>query len=249
MNRPIEPGSTPAALEAGVPERFAIEHRGVSVPAALWTPAGRPAAIVQACHGGSGHKESRAILAIAARLLPLGIAVLAIDGPVQGERRGDGNLDPAVARQSFREAWRAGVGRTSMAEEMTAALDHVLSVRQWSGLPIGYVGVSMGTAYGIPYLAADRRVKAAAIGLWSTTYAASEHLAAFAGKMDCAVWFTQQWNDEFFDRAGTAALFDAIGSPDKRLVVYPGPHVELEGERLADAIHFISGRLLADTQQ
>jgi len=249
VSRSIESGEAPATPEPGVPERFVVEHRGVPVPAALWTPEGRPAAIVQACHGGSGHKESRAILAIAARLLPLGIAVLAIDGPVQGRRRADGNLDPAVARQSFREAWRAGVGRTSMAEEMSAALDQVLATRQWSDLPVGYVGVSMGTAYGIPYLAADRRVKAAVIGLWSTTYAASEHLAGFARKMDCAVWFTQQWNDEFFDREGTAALFDAIGSPDKRLVAYPGPHVELEGERLTDAIHFIRGRLLEESRR
>jgi len=77
-----------------------------------------------------------------------------------------------------------------------------------------------------------------------TSIAASEHLAEFASRVTCDVWFTQQWNDEFFDRQGTLDLFDAIGSEDKRLVVYPGPHRELDGERLADAVGFVAGRLV-----
>jgi len=125
-----------------------------------------------------------------------------------------------------------------------AALDHVRATRRWPDLPVGYIGVSMGTAYGIPYLASDRRVQAAAIGLWSTNYAASGHLSGFAAQIRCPVWFTQQWDDEFFDREGTAQLFDALGTRDKRLVAYPGPHRALEGERLDDAVDFLAGRLL-----
>src|SRR5262249_7256608 len=110
-------------------------------------------------------------------------------------------------------------------------------------LPIAYIGVSMGTAYGLPLLAHEPRIQAAAIGLWSTTYPASEHLAEYARRVRCPIWFTQQWDDEFFDRAGTAELFDALGAEDKRLVAYPGPHRELEGERLFDAVAFIAQRL------
>lgn len=225
-------------------ERYGFEHDGVRVPAALWVPAGRPRAIVQACHGGSGHKASGAVLAIVGRLLPLGMAVLAIDGPVHGDRSPDGSLDPEAARRHFRAAWRAGSDKTRMGREMAAALDHLTATREWPDLPVGYIGVSMGTAYGIPYLAADRRVQAAAIGLWSVNYAASGHLAGFAARIRCPVWFTQQWDDEFFDRQGTARLFDALGSRDKRLVAYPGPHRALEGERLDDAVGFLAGRLL-----
>lgn len=243
LHRPADAG-TLAAHESGGPRRFTIDLNGSRVPAALWIPAGQPRAIVQACHGGSGHKESGAILAIARALLPHDVAVLAIDGPVHGERSVDGGLDPSLARQRFREAWSAGQGRTSMAEEMSAALDHVMAQPLFTDLPVGYIGVSMGTAYGIPYLARDHRVRAAVIGLWSTTYRASEHLRAYAADIRCPVWFTQQWNDEIFDRQGTAELFDAIGATDKRLVAYPGPHVELEGERLADAVSFLCARLL-----
>ncbi|AZG11121.1 alpha/beta hydrolase [Pigmentiphaga sp. H8] len=226
-------------------ERYGFAHDGASIPAALWTPEKRPSAIVQACHGGSGHKEADAVLAIVDRLVPRGMAVLAIDGPVHGERSPDGSRDPEAARRYFRAAWRTGLGRTSMAREMTAALDHLTATRGWEGLPVGYIGVSMGTAYGIPYLASDRRVQAAAIGLWSANYAASDHLAGFAARIECPIWFTQQWDDEFFDREGTARLFDALGSRDKRLVAYPGPHRALEGERLGDAIDFLAGRLLS----
>ena len=225
------------------PQPLALERTGVVVPAVFWQPEGEVKGVVLACHGGSGHKMSNAILMIAQACLPLGLAVLAVDGPVHGERRPDGDLDPTTARQAFREAWRAGVGRTDMGEDMRAALDALMRKPGFAGLPIGYVGVSMGTAYGIPMLADEPRIRAAAIGLWSTTYAASEHLAEHAKKIRCDVWFTQQWNDEFFDREGTFALFDAIGAADKRLVAYPGPHRELEGERLTDAVAFLAGRL------
>lgn len=226
------------------PLPLAVARDGRRIPAVHWQPADGARGLVLACHGGSGHKTSNAILMVAQACLPLGLAVVAIDGPVHGERRGDGDLTPGTARAAFRAAWRDGVGRTGMGEDMRAALDAAQRLPGCAGLPIGYVGVSMGTAYGIPMLAVEPRVRAAAIGLWSTDYAASEHLADFARRMRCDVWFTQQWNDEFFDRGATLALFDAIGSADKRLVAYPGPHRELEGERLADAIAFVAGRLL-----
>jgi alpha-beta hydrolase superfamily lysophospholipase len=210
----------------------------------VWSLDNEPKAVVLVVHGGSGHKKSPAVLAIVEELLPLGVTVLAIDGPVHGERRADGNLDPQVAKQCFRDAWRSGIGRIDMAKDLSAALDRLLEDRRYRNLPIGYMGVSMGTAYGIPFLAEDPRVAAAVIGLWSSTYPASGHLLRYADRIRCPVWFTQQWDDEFFDRAGTADLFDKIGSVDKQLVAYPGPHMELQGRRLKDAVQFLANRLL-----
>lgn len=225
------------------PIRLRVRCDDVEVPAIAWLPSD-PRGIVLTCHGGSGHKAAPGVRAIARECLSRGLAVLSCDGPVHGDRRSDGNPDPAVARSAFREAWRAGVGRMTMARDMAAALDELQRHRGLATLPVGYVGVSMGTAYGLPLLARDRRIRAAAIGLWGTTYAASEHLGTIAAEVSCPVWFTQQWNDEFFDREGSFALFDAIGATDKRLVIYPGPHRELEGERLTDAIDFVTSRLL-----
>lgn len=220
-----------------------VTRDGVRVPTVLWHPSGPPRGLVLACHGGSGHKRSAAVLAISDALVPLGFCVLAIDGPVHGERRSDGDLDPKTAILSFRDAWRSGVGRTAIAEDFSAALDSALERPGLAGLPIGYIGVSMGTAYGIPLLAKDSRIQAAAIGLWSANYAESAHLPGYARGIACPLWFTQQWDDEYFDREGTLALFDAIGSADKRLAAFPGVHRELEGERLGEAIRFVVDRL------
>lgn len=226
------------------PETLTVARDGRRIPAVFWLAVGTAKGVVLACHGGSGHKMSNAVLSITQACLPLGLSVLAIDGPVHGERREDGDLSAATARQAFREAWRAGVGKTDMGRDMRAALDEFQALPGHAGLPVGYIGVSMGTAYGLPMLAAEARIRAAVIGLWGTTYAASDHLADFARQVQCSVWFTQQWNDEFFDREGSFALFDAIASADKRLVAYPGPHRELDGERLGDAVAFLAGRLL-----
>ncbi len=235
--------STPSPWPA--PRALPVHADGRRVPTLLWEPAGACRGVVIALHGGSGHKASAAILAIVGACLPLGLAVLAIDGPVQGERSIDGDLDPVLTRQRFREAWRAGIGRFSVAQDMQAALTALQAQARWAALPVGYVGLSMGTAYGLPFLADNDHCRAAVIGLWSTSYPASEHLADCARRVRCPVWFTQQWDDEAFDRAATQELFDAIGSKDKRLVAYPGGHRELEGERLQDAVRFIASRLLA----
>ena len=224
-------------------QRVTLRHSDRSIPTCLWLPNGQPKALVLACHGGSGHKESAAILSIVAQLRPQGVAVLAIDGPVHGDRVTDQGQDPAKNRVRFREAWKTGVGHTSMAADFSIALDWALLHPALQSLPVGYIGVSMGTAYGIPLLALEKRIRAAVIGLWSTNYVNSEHLKEFATQINCPVWFTQQWDDEFFDREGTAALFNLIGSADKRLVAYPGPHLELQGERLSNAIDFLKNRL------
>ncbi len=226
---------------AGLP----VQSAGVSIPAVYWAPDGRAWGVVLACHGGSGHKASAGNTAIARACVSRGLAVLAIDGPVHGDRRADRSTDPNLAIESYREAWRNGVGRTSMADDMGAALDAFLALERFRHLPVGYIGVSMGTGYGIPFLARERRAVAAAIGLWGMSYPASEHLWDYARRIECPVWFTQQWDDPKFERSSTFDLFDAIGAKDKRLVAYPGGHVELEGERLEDAVDFLAKRIRA----
>lgn len=243
MTQEINTG-TPNLAQAGI-HRFCLDPEGRRIPVSVWTPEGELQGLILACHGGSGHKESHAILAIAERFLPLGYVIAAIDGPVHGERRPDGSLDPAQAKADFRTAWRQGIGRFEIAQDFIRTLNVLQAQRVFASLPVGYIGVSMGTAYGLPLLAREPRIEAAAVGLWASTYAASEHLAGEARKIKCPVWFTQQWNDEAFDHPGTHALFDAIGSADKRLVAYPGPHLELEGERLTDAVEFLVKKLQA----
>jgi len=57
------------------------------------------------------------------------------------------------------------------------------------------------------------------------------------------VLFQQKWGDELFSREGQIELFDKLGSPDKRLVVYMGGHKNPEGEQIQDIFDFLVGRL------
>lgn len=217
---------------------FSIDVSGRNVPGVYWLPEGKVRGLLLACHGGSGHKLSTAITAIVDEALTQGLAVLAIDGPVHGARRSDGALDKVSAITSFREAWKQGVGQLSMAEDMSAAIEHV---QQECGLldkPLLYIGVSMGTAYGLPLLAKDRRIQAAVVGLWSAGHVASAHLVEYARQVYQPLLFTMQWEDEVFNRQSTIELYEALGSQDKRLVAYPGTHKELEGVRLKESMAF-----------
>ena len=224
-------------------EKFKIQVADRTVPGVYWLPEGEPRGLLLACHGGSGHKLSEAITKIVSHALPLGLAVVAIDGPVHGERRADGLLDKVTAITSFREAWKNGVGKLTMADDMSEAVSYVQQVTQLQSKPLLYIGVSMGTAYGLPLLAHDKRFDAAVIGLWSTGHMASEHLADYAKQVTVPTLFTQQWDDEVFERHSTLDLFDAIASTNKRLVIYPGPHRELEGIRLAECMLFLASAL------
>jgi hypothetical protein len=53
-----------------------------------------------------------------------------------------------------------------------------------------------------------------------------------------------QWNDEIFPRAGQFALFDSLGSTDKRLVAIPGPHTGSTDSMLTLWQLFLTEKLL-----
>jgi dienelactone hydrolase len=106
---------------------------------------------------------------------PLKIAVLAIDGPVHGARRSD-SKDGVEVRREFRDLWSRGGEVDSMVEDWMAALDEVSSRPEIDAARIAWYGISMGTAYGIPVVASDARIRAAVLGMWGTCRKPSERL-------------------------------------------------------------------------
>jgi hypothetical protein len=221
-----------------------VERDKLPVPTKIWLPEKKPVAVVVIGHGANAHKASANVEGIAACFVARGVACLAIDGPVHGDRSPEQSTDPDVSKRLFRAAWAQGVGRDWMAADYACALDTFQSGYDLAQLPVGFIGVAMGTAYGLPLLASDARFKAAVIGMWSLNYAASAHLVDHAKKMSCRLMFIQQLQDEFFDAPGALALFETVGSADKRLVSYMGAHRPLDGERLLDAADFLVGSLL-----
>jgi dienelactone hydrolase len=170
-----------------------------------------------------------------------GIATLAIDGPVNGER--DTNDDAARAlRKQDRHAYRQTYYMEKygqMVEDRRAALDAVQNLPEVGQGPVGYWGLSMGTRFGVPLIAAEPRIRTAVIGLFGYREGAEVNQRVYddAPKIAVPVLFLQQLGDEEVDPRAYYELFKRIGTSDKRWHANPGGHAavprsELEASRL-----------------
>ena len=229
---------------------FRLQTTDREVTGALWLPDQHDAStpLILCGHGASGDRYQAPIPHLAKRFLEIGAGTLSLDGPVHGLRQ----VGPG-GREALGQAFR----RPELTDEMVADwLLALASVRETAGLtanPLAYFGLSMGTIFGIPTLAAaaaqDIEIRASVLGLAGTTGAAGflgERLADDAGAISHPILFLMQLEDELFDRQGYLALFDAIGSNDKRLHANPGLHPEIPSEEVDAAFEFLAARLTAD---
>jgi dienelactone hydrolase len=224
---------------------FRVRVAGRSVPAVGWMPEGcsGPRPLVLVGHGGSGHKTSQLVLDAAMPLVEdHGFVVAAIDGPVHGERRASFDAGPAV-RDEFRALWAAGESVDPMIADWRATLDHLCALPQVDPAAIGWYGISMGTAYGLPFVATEPRIRAAVLGMWGTSRVNSQRLVDDARRVTIPVLFQRKRDDEFFTPEGQVEVYEALASSDKRLAVYEGGHTDPAGAQLADLIAFLSERL------
>jgi dienelactone hydrolase len=226
---------------------FMLRHRDGSVPGALWLPAaGAPKALLLVGHGGSRHKRAPTTLTFIGEAVERrGFAVAAIDGPLHGARRGaDRSADPADTQMDFRNLWATpGNGIAGMTADWRAALAALRREAALSGLPVGYFGLSMGTAYGLPFVAAEPRVGAAVLGMWGANYPNSAPLVEAAGRVRCPVFFMHKTEDHFFTLDGAFAIYGALPGEDKRMLLSPGPHAEATAEQIELALTFFTRRL------
>jgi hypothetical protein len=197
----------------------------------LWTPAGatgtRP--LVLLGHGGGQHKKAPGVLARARRYVTAcGFAAAAIDAPGHGDRPAteQDELHVAAIRQRVAAGEPAGpqIARYNSALSARAVPEwrEILDALQDAGHaagPVGFWGVSMGSAIGIPFVAAESRIGAAGFGL-----VGHENLAGAAAQITVPVEFLVQWDDEVIPRDSAFALFDAFASQEKTLRANPGRH-------------------------
>lgn len=219
------------------------------VPLVWWVPTHAPAAcpLVLVGHGGSGHKTSSLVLDIVRLLLPAGIAVAAIDGPVHGDRRTVFADGPRV-RDEFRDLWSQGGSVDTMVEDWQAAINHLCDHASIDVDRIAWYGISMGTAYGVPVVAADPRIRAAVLGMWGTCRQPSARLVRDAQAIRVPVLFQVKRSDAIFTPEGQQDLFDHIASPDKQFVAYDGGHTDPADEQLQDIAHFLRTQLSISTR-
>jgi dienelactone hydrolase len=231
--------------------RFDVVVDNRVVPGILWHAHGsaqaRPLVLTQ--HGGSGHKSD---LAIQTYVRPLvvqhGFVMASIDGPIHGDRANGASAvrDGVQMRERFLAQWQRDPMIDEMLADWRATLEGLLDLSIVDRDRVGWLGTSMGTAYGLPFIAScDEWIKASVLGKWSASHINSERLVEAAPHVRGAVLFIQRWDDELFSREGTLALFDRLGTPDKRLHVYPGSHFDRSDEQVRDSIEHLR-RYLGD---
>src|SRR5580658_4096172 len=148
------------------------------IPGVLWTPDGAAGArpLILMGHGGGQHKKAPGIVARARRFVTeCGFAVVAVDAPGHGGR-------PVTEEQGrliseMRARMQTGGEVTTLLAGLHTLLAG-LAVPEWRGVwdavaelghvgagPVGYWGVSMGCGLGVPFIAAEPRIRAAVLGL------------------------------------------------------------------------------------
>jgi dienelactone hydrolase len=111
--------------------------------------------------------------------------------------------------------------------EWKAALDAVQAI-SFVGRHerIGYWGVSMGTAIGVPFVAEEPRIKCAVFGLAGLREGQSGFEKA-AASITIPIEYVFQWEDAVAPREAGIALFNAFGAKEKAMHINPGAHVEI----------------------
>jgi len=232
-----------------VPSLRVTELAEVEAPAVLWRPSTEVRPLVLLGHGGSGHKTNTRITALAAELVELhGLACLAIDGPFHGDRAPSGSSATDYQRLMV----EAGIDNIidALTQDWINAIDAVANLVDTSR--IAYIGVSIGTRFGLPLLArlGKPTVRAAVLGKFGLlqeglhpSLQTNARTLADANAVQVPIHFHAQINDEIFPLNGQQALFSAIGSPEKTWSPHPGGHVETPRSAPSEWCSFVAAHL------
>ncbi|MER6126316.1 alpha/beta hydrolase [Streptomyces sp. NPDC001795] len=222
------------------------------IPGVLWSPASGPdrAPLVLMGHGGGTHKKWPAMTGRAHLLVTgCGFHVAVIDAPGHGDRPRTAHDEQEIA--ALFKAREAGEPEGPIVVRYNAHLAE-RAVPEWQATldalqelpeigadgPVGYFGLNMGTAIGVPLTAADPRITAAVFGLhWP------DALAETAKQITIPIEFMLQWDDEHIPRESGLALFDAFASKEKTLHANPGRHKELPRFEAGSAVRFFARHL------
>jgi dienelactone hydrolase len=215
----------------GVVER---DFTVAGVPGVFWSPAcgSKNAPLILMGHTGGLHKKTPGILARAHHYVTgCGFTVAAIDAPGHGDRPRTAQDDRA--RDAFMRAREVGEPIGPIVVEYNAALAE-RALPEWQATldalqelpeigteaPIGYSGITLGTAIGLQLLAIEPRITAATFG----GVFVYEDLTEAARQVTIPILFLLPWDDEEIDRQSGLALFDAFASTEKTLHANPGDH-------------------------
>ena len=210
----------PQVSKGVVERRFEVKSEDRLVPGLLWTPEGasgtRPLVLIG--HGGGGNKRMEYVVSLARRVVRhQGWAAAAIDAIEHGER----STAPTTSTEEFFVRVRGAAA--DMITDWTTTLTELRELDEVGNGPLAYWGLSMGTMFGAPFVAATPDVQVAVLGLMGT-FTEDDPWSVAAPSITCPVLFLHQLDDELIRTDAAIELFRAIGSNDKRLHANPGAH-------------------------
>jgi dienelactone hydrolase len=229
-----------------------VTCEGRVVPTVLYLPDDVPTGgcpMVLLGHGGGGHKRNASITYMAEQMAAEhGIASLAIDGPVNGDREAASSEAAWQLRKQDRHAYRRKYYMEKYGEmiaDWQAALDVALAKPEIKSARVGYWGLSMGTRFGAPLVAAEPRVAAAVLGLFGYGEGSEVNQAVYDAveNIKVPVLFIQQLQDEEVSQRAYYELFKRIGTTDKRWHANPGGHAAVPKSELEASRMFLARKL------
>lgn len=212
------------------------------VPGVLWSPAA-PAAgapLLLMGHPGGLHKRAAGVVARARQaVLRDGCHVASIDAPGHGDRPRSARdrrwIDAMLRARAVGESLAPiiapfnGALADQAVPEWQRAIDALQALPQIGGdAGIGYSGMTLASAIGIPLAAAEPRIRAAIFG----GVFVYDALLEAARDVMIPIEFLLPWDDPEIERESGLTLFDAFGSPDKTLLAFPGSHFHVPADRL-----------------
>jgi hypothetical protein len=208
------------------------------MPISIWVPNGLLRGFVLMGHGlgvdryhGSVQKPAH-ILTDTHQL-----AVIAPDLPLHGLRKADVD-DPTDLIHRWQTFWTEG-GVRLLQEEWAAILAY--GQGRFPELPCAYFGLSLGTQYGVAFLATTTNIRAAVLGLFgSRPPPRTPVMNSYAPQLRCPVYFIQKQGDEIHPLETSDHLFSILGSSTKSLDSSSGGHSGVSTSSLRNACGFIS---------
>ncbi len=121
---------------------------------------------------------------------------------------------------------------------MARAARGLLAIPEIGDAPVGYWGLTLGTAIGVPLVAEEPLIRAAVLGLfWPST------LFEAARRITVPIELDLQWDDEHVPREACLALYEAFASSEKSLHVNAGKHGDLPRFEATSAVRFFERHL------
>jgi len=215
-----------------------VDPNGSAIPCTLYESE-NPIGLVLFGHGLGVDRFDQTV-EVPAKLLAekFNFAVLVPELPLHGERAASKREwnDVVMDWQKF---W-AGEGRDQILREW----NQIYAFAKETELPIVFFGLSLGTQYGILFLAQQLEVKAAVLGLFGSEPPPRTIIMNHCAPLvQTPVYFIQKLNDEIHPVETTLHLFESLGSREKVLDATPGPHQSVSVESLDQACRFLAGMI------